>query len=127
MELKYKELTHKIIGCAMEVHKELGPGFLEAIYQEALEIEFSMQNIPYKSQPKINSYYKKKRLKKFYKPDFLVFNKIVVEIKAEKKLTPIDEVQVINSLKCTKKEVALLINFGELSLKWKRYVNLNKN
>lgn len=101
----------------MEVHKELGPGFLEAVYQEALQIEFDIQNIPYLSQQKIEIYYKNHKLKKYYVPDFLVFEHIVIEIKSMKTITRIEEAQIINSIKSCKKELGLLINFGELSLK----------
>jgi GxxExxY protein len=88
--------THKIIGAAMEVHNEMGPGHLEAVYQECLEIEFELQNISFISKPKLSLYYKKRKLKKFYVPDFIVFKEIVVEIKAQKMLTKDDEAQLIN-------------------------------
>jgi len=79
--------THAIIGAAMEVHKEMGPGFLEAVYHECLEIEFNLQKIGYVSKPQLNIFYKENRLKKYYIPDFLVFDEIIVEIKAERCLT----------------------------------------
>jgi len=107
----------------MEVHQIMGPGLLEAIYHECLEIELTSRNIPYKSQPKVKVFYKGNELKKYYIPDFLVYNDIIVEIKAEKQLTNIDEAQIINSLKNSKKKIGLLINFGENSLKFKRFVN----
>jgi GxxExxY protein len=121
-ELLFKEEVYKIIGCAIEVHKELGPGFLEAIYHEAMEIEMNKNNISYISQPKINVFYKGEQLKKYYEPDFLVDDKIVIEIKSEKKLTDIDKAQIFNSIKCCKMRLGLLINIGEISLKWKRFV-----
>ena len=117
------ERTHKIIGAAMEVHSIIGPGRLEAVYQECLEIEFSWRNIPFVSQPQLQIYYKGKKLKKFYVPDFIVFNNIIVEIKSESALTLSDEAQIINSLKIGHKKVGLLINFGEKSLRFKRFVN----
>jgi GxxExxY protein len=95
---------------------------LEAVYHECLEIEFQIRNIPYISKPKLKLYYKNNLLKKHYEPDFLVYSEIVVEIKAEKCLTKNDEAQIINSLKGSKQKVGLLINFGELSLKFKRFV-----
>ncbi len=107
----------------MEVHNTIGPGYLEAVYQECLEIEFDERNISYIPQPKLQIYYKDKRLKKFYVPDFVVFEEIVLEIKAEKALTQIDEAQIINSLKVSRNTVGMLINFGEKSLKFKRFVN----
>lgn len=114
--------THAIIGAAMEVHRVMGPGFLEAVYHECLEIEFKIRNIPYISKPRLKLYYKDNILKKYYEPDFLVYSEIIVEIKAEKCLTKSDEAQIINSLKGSKQKVGLLINFGELSLKFKRFV-----
>ena len=126
VNLLYKDEVYGIIGAAMEVHKELGPGFLEAVYQEALQIEFDIQNIPYLSQPKIEIYYKNHKLKKYYVPDFLVFEHIVIEIKSIKMITRIEEAQIINSIKSCKKELGLLINFGELSMNWKRYIYTDK-
>ena len=106
----------------MEVHRAMGPGYLEAVYQECLEIEFGLRKIPFNSKPKIQSYYKNRELKKYYFPDFLVYNEIVLEIKAEKSLTKVDEAQIINSLKNSRKKIGLLLNFGESSLKNKRFV-----
>jgi GxxExxY protein len=115
--------THAIIGAAMEVHTNMGSGLLEAVYQECMEIELKLRKIPFISQPTIRIYYKKNELKKYYIPDFLVYNEVVVEIKAEKVLKKEDEAQLINSLKNSHKKVGLLINFGESSLKFKRFVN----
>ena len=78
--------THEIIGVAMEVHRIIGPGHLEAVYQECLEMEFDERKIPYVSQPQLQIYYKDKKLQKNYIPDFIVFGEITVEIKAEKGL-----------------------------------------
>ncbi len=114
--------TNKIIGAAMEVHNEMGPGHLEAVYQECLEIEFALQNIPFQSKPKLSLYYKTRKLKGYYVPDFIVFGDIVVEIKAQKMLTKDDEAQIINSLKSSHHEIGLLINFGEPSLKFRRFI-----
>ena len=116
------EKTYKIIGAAMEVHKELGCGFLEAVYQEALGKEFAYQAIPFKPQPIIQIAYKGKPLDKTYQPDFVCFNEIVVEIKALVKLTGIEEAQLINYLKATGLKVGLLLNFGAKSLEHKRLV-----
>jgi len=116
------ERTYKIIGAAIEVHKELGCGFLEAIYQEALKREFSAQKMPFKSQPVIEISYKGKPLDKTYQPDFVCFNVIIVEIKALAKLTGIEEAQLINYLKATGLKVGLLLNFGSKSLEYKRFV-----
>ncbi len=115
--------THSIIGTAMEVHRIIGPGHLEAVYHECLEIEFLKRNIPFISEPKLHIYYKDEKLKKFYIPDFIIYNKIVLEIKAEKTLRKVDDAQIINSLKISNHKVGLLINFSELSLKFKRFIN----
>jgi GxxExxY protein len=121
--MKKDEKTYAIIGAAMEVHSVLGPGRLEAVYHEAFEIEFNQRGISYCSKPQIDIYYKEHKLQKYYMPDFIAFDDIVVELKAESSLTRADEAQIINSLKCCNKKVGLLINFGEASLQWKRFVN----
>ena len=115
--------TFKIIGAAMEVHKEMGCGFLEGVYQEALGIEFGVQGIPYKAQPVIEILYKGKPLEKKYQPDFMCFGEIIVEIKALERLSGTEESQIINYLKATKLKVGLLINFGSKSLEHKRFVH----
>lgn len=122
-ELIFKEEVYAIVGAAMHVHQELGSGFLEAVYQEALEIEFTAQGISHIPQPQIHILYRNRQLKKYYEPDFLVYDKIVVEIKAMKSLGKIEQAQILNSIKCCNKELGVLINFGETSLKWKRYIN----
>ena len=114
--------TYKIIGAAMEVHKELGCGFLEAVYQEALTREFDSQNIPYQAQPSVNIFYKGNPLDKVYQPDFICFDEIILEIKAISQITGVEEAQIINYLKATKLHVGLLINFGTRSLEHKRFV-----
>jgi GxxExxY protein len=114
--------TYKIIGAAMEVHNEIGPGHLEAVYQECLEIEFELRGIPFISKPNLSLYYKTRKLKKYYVPDFIVFGNIVVEIKAQKMLNNDDEAQIINSLKSSRHEIGLLINFGEPSLNFRRFI-----
>jgi len=120
---KRDEQTYEIIGAAMEVHKTLGHGFLEAVYQEALEIELKNKNIPYVREQDIPIKYKLAVLKTFYKADFICYNEVVVELKALTKLTGIEEAQVINYLKGTGLKKALLINFGAVSLEYKRMVN----
>ena len=114
--------TYKIIGTAMEVHKELGCRFLEPVYQEALETELENQGLPYKSQSVIDIYYKQKLLEKKYQPDFICFNEEIIEIKALEQLSGIEESQIINYLKASKLKVGLLINFGSKSLEYKRFV-----
>jgi len=115
--------SYDIIGTAMEVPRELGPGFFEAVYQEAMEIELQERNIPFAAQPQIKLYYKRFEMQKFYKPDFICFDTHVVEIKAESGLTAVDEAQIINILKSTRSKIGLLINFVQTSLKYRRFIN----
>ena len=106
----------------MEVHRELGCGFLEGVYQEALDREFGTQKIPFRSQPTVEITYKGKPLNKTYQPDFVCYEEIIVEIKAISTLSGIEEAQLINYLKATGLNVGLLINFGSKSLEHKRFV-----
>ena len=122
MNLLYENESYKIIGAAMKVHKELGSGFLEAVYQEALGIEFEKQEIPYLSEPRLKISYSGQELKKYYKADFICYEKIIIEVKATKQLTGIDESQVINYLKATSIKLGLLFNFGTESLEYKRLI-----
>ena len=114
--------TYKIIGAAMEVHRELGCGFLEAVYQEALGREFETQRIPFRSQPIVKIFYKGKSLNKIYQPDFVCYEEIIVEIKAISELKGLEEAQLINYLKATGLKIGLLLNFGAKSLEHKRLV-----
>ncbi len=115
--------THTIIGAAMEVHSIVGPGHLEAVYQECLEIEFKLRDIPFISQPRLEIFYKEQKLKKFYVPDFIVYNEVIVEIKAGQSLLNVDEAQLINSFIISHHNTGLLINFGEESLRYRRFKN----
>jgi GxxExxY protein len=119
--------TYEIIGAAMEVHKELGSGFLEAVYQEALERELNSRRIPFQAQPVVQIYYKTEPLNKTYQPDFICFGGVLVEIKALATLSGTEEAQVINYLKATGINVGLLINFGSKSLEYKRFVYSGKH
>jgi GxxExxY protein len=114
--------TYEIIGAAMEVHKELGSGFLEAVYQEALEREFRDREIPFKSQPPVQITYKGELLNKTYQPDFICFGNVLVEIKALSILSGSEESQIINYLKATGLEIGLLINFGTKTLEYRSFV-----
>lgn len=128
VNLLNKEEVYAIIGSAMGVYNQLGPGFLEAVYQEVLEIELSEHGIPHRPQAELPVSYKGRTLKKFYVADFLAFDAIVVEIKAQDCLTSHDEAQVINELKATSFEVGVLINFGAKSkLEWKRLILTKKS
>jgi len=120
-ELMHSELTRAVIGAAMEVHSNLGPGFLESVYEAAMAIEFNLRNVPYERQKAILVMYKGEKAKDFL-CDFLVDGKVLVELKALKTITGVEEAQVLNYLKATGLEVGLLINFGEQSLKYKRLV-----
>ena len=114
--------TFAIIGAAMEVHRELGCGFLEAVYQEALEIEFKRQDIPYQREVKLKLHYKGETMETFYRPDFICNDNIIVELKAISELSGTDTAQVLNALKATGFRRGLLFNFGKPSLQFKRFV-----
>jgi len=118
----YERETYQIIGAMMEVHKTLGCGFLEAVYQEALSIEFEKQKIPFVKEKKLILFYKGIQIEKFYIADFVCFDKIIVELKALSALTSTHDSVMINYLKATKLKVGLLANFGERSLKYKRLI-----
>jgi GxxExxY protein len=117
-----KEETYTIIGAAMEVHNQLGCGFLEAVYEEALTMEFQMRAIPFEQQKVLHIYYKGAQLQKYYVADLCCFDKIIVELKALSELTSINEAQLLNYLKVTNLKIGLLINFGKESLEYKRFV-----
>jgi len=121
-ELVLKDEVYAIVGAAMEVANEMGPGFLEAVYQEALQLELAERRIPCVAQVPIQISYKGRVLSKEYVPDFVCFGQVIVEIKAIKQLTPIEEAQILNYLKATGKPVGVLINFGSPKLEWKRMV-----
>ena len=118
-----KDEVYRIVGAAMEVSNTLGCGFLEAVYQEVLGIEFSDADIPFEAQKRIVITYKDKVLSKEYIADFVCFDRIIVEVKAIKKITEVEEAQIINYLRASKLPVGLIINFGGTKMEWKRYVN----
>jgi len=124
MNLIYKKEYYEIVGAAMAVHNELGTGFLEAVYQEALAIEFEKRGIPFKKETKLEINYKGVLLSKYYEADFFCYDKIIVETKAKSEISGIDEAQVINYLKATGFKLGILINFGSFSLVHKRLVRL---
>jgi len=115
-------LTYAIIGAAMNVHGILGHGFLEAVYQEAMEYELVALGIPYQRQFPLPIQYRDHTLNTSYRADFLCYDSIIVELKALQKLSGIEEAQVINYLKASRLEKALLINFGASSLEYKRLI-----
>lgn len=106
----------------MEVHRELGCGFLEAVYQEALAMEFSLQGIPFLREVQLPVSYKSKPLATSYRADFVCYDAVIVELKAVASLTGVEEAQVLNYLKATSCEVGLLLNFGAESLQYRRFV-----
>ncbi|MBN2646321.1 MAG: GxxExxY protein [Thiotrichales bacterium] len=105
-------LTHQIIGCAIEVHKELGPGLLESIYQEALAIEFQLQGIQFHKELELPVSYKGYPLGAQYRLDFMVSNEIIIELKAVEATLPIHHAQLLTYMKLTNKPKGLLINFN---------------
>ena len=121
-DILYKDECYKIIGACINVHKELGPGFLEAVYQESLALEFFEQRIPFEKEKDIRIFYKDKLLDKCYKADFLCFEKIIVELIALSELSNDHISQLLNYLKATKLRVGLLVNFGSSSLIYKRLI-----
>jgi GxxExxY protein len=121
--LLYKDEVYAIVGAAMEVYNQLGSGFSEAVYQEAMEIEVALRKIPNRPQEEIFIKYKGITLKQFFKPDFIYYDKIIAEIKALDRLTSREQAQLLNYLKATGLPVGLLINFGsDKDLEWKRMV-----
>jgi len=123
MELIFKEEVYAIMGAAMEVHRELGSGFLESVYQEALEVELARREIPFESQKTLKIVYKGQTLKKEFIADLICFGKIAVELKAQDSLSGKEEAQVLNYLKATGLKLGLVINFGSHpKLEWKRLV-----
>ena len=120
--MKFEEITHRIIGCAMEVHRQLGPGFQEYIYHRALEKEFELQQVSFESEYEIKIFYKDDQVG-LRKVDFLVEKIIPVEIKAISELTDTNLAQSKNYLEAGGIEIGLLLNFGSSSLQFKRLIN----
>ncbi|MDR1304590.1 MAG: GxxExxY protein [Verrucomicrobiales bacterium] len=116
------ELTYAIIGAAMAVHGELGCGFLEVVYQEALAREFAGREIPFRREVELPVYYRGQALPVYYKADFFCFDAVVVELKALACLSTVEEAQVINYLKASRLRKGLLLNFGAKQLQYKRLV-----
>ena len=120
--LLYKEEVYSFIACCFEVHKNLGKGFLEVVYKDALSYELKQNNIPFEKEKKIEIKYKNIILPHYYFSDFIVFDKIIVEIKAQESIADTHYKQLINYLAASKMKVGLLVNFGEESLKFKRVI-----
>lgn len=123
-EILLKEEVYAVVGAAMAVHRELGAGFLEGVYQEALEWELQLRRVPFESQKPLTILYKGHRLKKEYIADLVCYQQVIVELKALDQLSGREEAQILNYLKATGLRVGLLINFGNpAKLEWKRFVH----
>lgn len=126
-DLIFKEEAYKIIGICMEVHNTLGPGFLEIVYKDALELEFRRTGVLYEREKEYKVNYKGTILPHKFYADFVVFDKIILEVKAVSGITDSFIAQAINYLKVSQNKLALIVNFGELKLNYKRIVLERKN
>jgi GxxExxY protein len=117
-----KELTREVIGAAMEVHSQLGCGFVESVYEEAIAVEFNLRRIKYERQKTLDVFYKGVIVKQFI-CDLLVNGQVLIELKAINSLTDLEMAQVLNYLKATGLKIGLLFNFGAKSLEYKRIIN----
>ena len=123
-EIIFKDESYAIIGAAMEVHKQLGCGFLEKVYQDALEIEMEMRGIPFHRERHLPIFYKGKQIKHGYFADFICYDKIVIECKAVSEILDIHKVQTLNYLKINNFKLGIIVNFSQQSLAYQRIVNL---
>ena len=127
MDILYKDESYRIIGACFEVYKEKGCGFVEPVYQECLEIELSLQKVPFSAQTELKLQYKGHLLDQIYKPDFICHEKIIMEIKAVSKLVDEHRAQVHNYIKATGYKLRLLVNFGHFpKIEWERIVREQK-
>ncbi len=108
----YKEECYVIPGAVYEVYREMGCGFLEAVYQECLEKELTLRSVPFVPQKELRLFYKKEPLQQTYKPDFICYRKIIIEIKAVREIAPEHKAQIFDYLKATNMKLGLLVNFG---------------
>ena len=123
MEILYKEESYRTLGACFEVYKEKGSGFVEPVYQECLAVELGIQRIPFTEQLELRLSYKGHRLNHTYKPDFICFGRIILEIKAVSTLTDHHRAQVHNYLKATGHKLGLLVNFGYFpQVEWERII-----
>ena len=119
-DLLFKEESYKIVGAAMEVHRMLGCGFVEPVYQEALEKEFALRGIPYEREKELSIIYKGNTLTKTFKADFICYNKIILVLKAVREFVDEHYAQIYNYLRASGLELGLLINFGAPSIEFER-------
>ncbi len=126
-EIIYKEESYNVIGACLSVYNELGPGFLEAVYCKAMEKELKLAGIPYDKQVKLEIEYKGEKLGKYYIPDFIMYEKIIVEVKSLQYILPQHLRQLRNYLKSTGMRLGILVNFGESSFVYKRVLNSHVN
>jgi len=126
-DLIYPDESYKIMGACFNVYKDKGSGFLEPVYQECLDIEFDFLKIPFKAQSELSLFYRNRKLNKVYRPDFICFEKIIVEIKAVSKLTDEHYAQLLNYLNATGFKLGILINFGHYPKLESKRIVLTKN
>jgi GxxExxY protein len=127
-DLIYKNESFQIMGACFEVYKEKGCGFLEPVYQECLEIELKLQGIPFIACKSLTLSYKGQKLKHTYEPDFICYDKIIMEIKAVDQLADEHRAQLLNYLNATGYKLGLLVNFGHYpKVEWERLVNTRHN
>ena len=119
----FKAEGYKLMGAAFEVYNQLGYGMAEEVYQQSLEIELNLREIPYRSKPELHVFYKGRQLETLYKPDLFVYEGIVVELKAVSELISDHEAQLFNYMRIARQPVGYLINFGcKRELEWKRFI-----
>ena len=123
LEKPFSEEGYALMGAAFEVHREIGGGLLEEIYQESMEMELPLRGIPFRAKDEIPVFYKGQKLKKRYIPDFVIHEHVVVELKSVKELDPAHDAQLINYMRISRQPVGYLINFGPIGkLQWKRFI-----
>jgi len=125
--IAFPEESHKIIGAAMAVHRYFGCGFSEKVYQDAFEVELKNRGIPYQREVPLHAIYNDIELSSLFIPDFICYDQIIIELKAVKEIEDMHRSQAINYAKVSKRALAILINFGEPSLKFERFPNRHIN
>jgi GxxExxY protein len=125
-ELIHGDLTYKLIGLAMEVHKRLGPGFREGLYDDAYIVELELAGIKYTYQESFRVRYRERILRRRFVPDFVIDGKVIVDNKTIKAITDLEKAKMINYLKATQLDVGLVINYANRSLEWERVLASDK-